>query len=207
MSITLYAQPYDVSAARFSFENAEDFNAKSAALRNDHGETVEEFEIQFIDGEAVDAALAEAVGLYQSNVGAFFDAVEDWNTDEKLSVIIAVGECGYSFDLSKDSPEDFDLDIYEMDSLRELAEHFVDEGLFGDIPERLQFYIDYDAIARDLGMDYAETTIAGQSLVYRCMCAVRLSKLPVAFPSSGRRANRTDPPLRPEVFDLSPCSP
>ena len=55
-----------------------------------------------------------------------------------------------------------------MDSLRELAEHFVDDGLFGEIPERLQFYLDFDAIARDLGLDYAETEIAGIRLVYRC---------------------------------------
>jgi antirestriction protein len=51
--------------------------------------------------------------------------------------------------------------------LRELAEQFVDEGLFGDIPERLQSYLDYDAIARDLGFDYTETEIAGQRLIYR----------------------------------------
>ncbi|MEM6550448.1 MAG: antirestriction protein ArdA [Pseudomonadota bacterium] len=55
-----------------------------------------------------------------------------------------------------------------MESLRQLAEHFVEEGLFGDIPERLAFYIDFDAIARDLGCDYAETRIAGTRFVYRC---------------------------------------
>ena len=43
----------------------------------------------------------------------------------------------------------------------------MDEGLFGDIPERLQFYLDYDAIARDLGLDYAETEITGVRLIYR----------------------------------------
>ena len=52
--------------------------------------------------------------------------------------------------------------------LRELAEHFVDEGLFGEIPEHLAAYIDYDAIARDLDMDYAEAEIAGMRLIYRC---------------------------------------
>lgn len=62
-----------------------------------------------------------------------------------------------------------DVDIYEVSSLRELAEHFVEEGLFGDIPESLQFYIDYDAIARDLGMDHTHNVIAGTPLVYRCV--------------------------------------
>lgn len=55
-----------------------------------------------------------------------------------------------------------------MESLREGAEQFVDEGLFGDIPEQLRFYIDHDAIARDLAADCSETVIAGRRLVYRC---------------------------------------
>ena len=124
---------------------------------------------RFIDGEAIDCALAEALGLHQSNLAAFLDAVEDWDEDRKHAVIIAAGECGYSFDIATDDPDGFDLDIYHgARTLRELAEQFVEEGLFGDIPERLQFYIDYDAIARDLAMDYAEASIAGERLVYRC---------------------------------------
>ena len=52
--------------------------------------------------------------------------------------------------------------------MRDLAIEFVDEGFFGDIPERLQFYIDYDAIARDLSVDYSEAVIAGERLIFRC---------------------------------------
>jgi hypothetical protein len=37
-----------------------------------------------------------------------------------------------------------------MNSLRELAQQFVDEGLFGPIPESIKNHIDYDSIARDL---------------------------------------------------------
>ena len=55
-----------------------------------------------------------------------------------------------------------------MDSLRELAEHFVDEGLFGEIPENIKNHLDYDSIARDLSVDYTETVIGGTSLIYRC---------------------------------------
>src|ERR1039458_3402980 len=62
----------------------------------------------------------------------------------------------------------FDRIPHELDSLRELAEQFVEEGLFGKIPERLQNYLDCDAMARDLGMDYSETTIDGKRLIYRC---------------------------------------
>ena len=68
------------------------------------------------------------------------------NTKSKV-FIIAVGECGYSFDPATVHPDDFEVDIYHMDSMRDLAEHFVDEGLYGEIPKHLAYYIDYDAIA------------------------------------------------------------
>ncbi len=167
MTLTLFAQPYDLSATGFYFGSFGDYAAKAAALRNEHGQPVEEFEIQFIDGDKIDSDLAGAIGIDQTNLKAFFKAVADWDDHDKTRVIIAVGECGYAF-TEGTSPDDFDLDIYDAESLRELAEQFVDEGLFGDIPERLQFCIDFDAIARDLGMDYAETAIAGQRLIYRC---------------------------------------
>lgn len=164
----LFAQPYDLSAAGFYFESFVEYQDKAAKAVNDYSEPVEEFELQFIDGEDMDCALAKAWGLYQSNIVAFFEAADEWDEDQKIRFVIAVGECGYSFDPETDAPDDIDVDLYCVEGLRELAEQFVDEGLFGEIPERLQYYLDYDAIARDLAMDYTETEIAGQTYIYRC---------------------------------------
>jgi len=168
MATTLYAQPYDITAKGFFFETAEEFARQAAAKRNRYGLPVEEFEIQFIDGARIDASLASALGLHQGDVAAFFEKVEAWDDAQKLRAIIATGECGYVSSLETCDPDDFDLDIYEETSLRDLAEQFVEDGLFGDIPEPLQVYIDYDAIARDLTVEYSETVIAGRRLVYRC---------------------------------------
>lgn len=165
---TLYARAYDITATGFYFETAEQFSKKSAALKNESGDMVEEFEIQFIDGEEIDGELAKAWSLNQINFAAFLDAVEEWTHGQKIYYIIAVGECGYPHDDVADRFDEVDIDIHEIDSLKDLAEEFVEEGLFGDIPERLQFYIDYDAIARDLEVEYSETTIAGERFVYRC---------------------------------------
>jgi antirestriction protein len=165
---TLFAQPYDIAACGFYFETLEDYWEKAAKAVNQYGQPVEEFEIQFIDGERLDAELAKAFGLNQSNIGQYLEAAEDWLEYQKFAYIIAVGECGYDFDAANNDVDTLDVDIYEVSSLRELAEHFVEEGLFGDIPEPLQFYIDYDAISRDLGMDHAHIEIAGIPLVYRC---------------------------------------
>ena len=164
----LFAQPYDITAQGFYFESLEDYQAKAQKLRNSAGFPIEEFEIQFIDGDTLDVELFRALGVHQGNFDAFLDAADDWDEWQKIKVIIALGECGYDLDLRTGNPDDFDVDIYEMDSLRDLAEHFVDEGLFGDIPDRLAFYIDYDAIARDLAVDYSETRIDGQNIIYRC---------------------------------------
>ena len=166
---TLYAQPYDISATGFYFDSAEDYAQKAAKNFNPYGGLVEEYELQFIDGESIDAALFSALSVDQSNFPAYLEACDTWDDHQKQKVIIAVGECGYKFTLGIDDPDDLDVDIYQVETLRELAEQFVDEGLFGEIPASIQNYLDYDAIARDLGMDYTETLIAGGRLVYRCL--------------------------------------
>lgn len=165
---TLFAQPYDITANGFYFDSVEDYNENAEKNRNSAGFPVEEYELQFIDGESIDAALFEALDVNQASFGAFLDACEEWDTAQKQKVIIAVGEGAYNFDLQSDAPDDLDIDLYELDSLKELAEQFVDEGLFGEIPTSIQNYLDYDAIARDLGFDYSETEIAGTRLIYRC---------------------------------------
>lgn len=166
MTITLHAQPYDLSANGFYFSTAEEYTDKVRTVKNAYGDAVEEFEIQFIDGEALDCALAKAIGITQANVLKFLELVEDLEDWKKINLIIAVGEIGYDFDPYNESNHD-DIELYRVDNMRELAEQFVEEGLFGDIPERLQFYIDYDAIARDLAFDYSEIEIAGERLIYR----------------------------------------
>jgi antirestriction protein len=169
MTITLYAQPYDLAATGFYFKDSESFRTKSRGLKNDYGDIVEEFEIQFIDGDdEIDCVLAQAFGINQANIAAFLNCASEWEDWEKFHFILAVGECGYSFDPDTVRPDDFDVDVYGVETIKELAEQFVEEGLYGEIPEHLQNYIDYDAIARDLSCDYSETSIAGNSFVYRC---------------------------------------
>ncbi|WP_152503626.1 antirestriction protein ArdA [Labrenzia sp. THAF82] len=168
MTIQLHAQPYDIISRGFYFCSADEFDAKAKTHRNAYGGLVEDHEIQFIDGKSIDCELARAWRLHQGNFADFLGKVEEWSDDQKTRYIIAVGECGFDHADVSDDPYDTDIDLYEVDDMRELAEQFVDEGLFGVIPEHLENYIDYDAIARDLAMDYTETVINGQSLIYRC---------------------------------------
>jgi len=168
MTTLFYAQPYDISAEGFYFRDAEEYQHEVKATKNCSGDPVEEFEIQFIDGGILDCDLAKAWGLNQVNFAAFIEAVNAWDEEDKICFILAVGECGYGFDPNHVDPSDFDVSIYRVDSMRDLAIEFVEEGLLGDIPKHLQYYIDYDAFARDLAMDYSEAVIAGERLIFRC---------------------------------------
>jgi hypothetical protein len=163
---TLFAQPYDISACGFYFTSFEDYQAKADALRNEYGQPVEEFEIQFIDGEALDAQLFEALGVHQGDIAAYLEAVANWEDNDKIKAILGKQE-GYGFTLGKDDPARLEVDIYAGLSMADLAQQFVDEGLFAEIPPSIANYIDYDAIVRDLRMDYAETMIAGERYIYR----------------------------------------
>jgi len=168
MTVTLYAQPYNRDARGFYFEDLKTYKANAANLKNSYGQPVEEFEIKFIDGSDLYCAFAKAYGVNQANLAQFYDAIEDWDDDEKIRFIIAVGECGYSFDTSKDHPSDFEIDLYEAENMRDFAENYAGDWLLCDVPENLKCYIDYEALARDLAVDYCETTIAGNRFVYRC---------------------------------------
>lgn len=163
----LHAQPYDLSATGFYFDDLDEFKAKMKDTRNDFGEPVEEFEIQFIDGDHIDCDLAKAWGINQANIGPYFDAAANWDERDKIKFIIAVGEGGYSYDPETVIPDDYDVEIHHCRSMKDLAEEFVADGVMGDIPDHLAYYIDYDAIARDLAVDYTETEIAGDNLIYR----------------------------------------
>jgi hypothetical protein len=84
-----YAQPYDILACGFYFSDMEEYDTKYSQCRNSFGGQVEEFEIQFIDGESIDAQLFEALGIHKGNISYFIDAVDEWEEYEKQALIIA----------------------------------------------------------------------------------------------------------------------
>ena len=163
----LYAQPYNTSVEGFYFKTVERYQQKAAGLTDSFGQPVEEFEIQFIDGKDEDRLLADTMALNQSLIGQYFELVEAWEDHEKIRSYIAVCERGYSFDAIAQNIDLLDVDLYEVDNLNELAERFAEDGVFGEIPDRLAGYIDLDAIARDLSCDYAMICVAGMRLAYR----------------------------------------
>jgi antirestriction protein len=81
--------------------------------------------------------------------------LEDMDNEDVKKALFLVNEQGYSFEDAIRKMDD--VDYYPNMTLKDMAEQFVDEGMFGVIPDKIQGYIDYEAIARDLRFDYAET--------------------------------------------------
>ncbi len=162
--VTLFAQPYNIHAQGFYFETAEDYDKSAKNCVDTYGVPIEEFEIQFIDGEDIDCRLFQAWGVYQKDIYPFFDALDTLNEHEKIA-LIAMAECGYTIDGETNTE---DIELHYCENLEELAYRFVDEGLYGPIPESISRYIDYEAIAQDLGFEYSELRVANQTVLFRC---------------------------------------
>ena len=85
-------------------------------------------------------------------------------TDEEFLKLRFLAYEGYNErDVIDNGLETYEVDIYDYrdnssftDTFELLASDFIDEGLFGEIPKSIESYIDYEAIARDLRMDYSE---------------------------------------------------
>ena len=169
--LRLFAQPYDLCAVGFYFDTFEEYKAKAAKHVNSYGQPVEEYEIDLIDGNALEIALFDAVKPNQSTLLAFFAAVETWDDDDIVRACIVYGDGLNTCQFDEYSPSDDvaqDLEIYENVTFTELAEQFVDDGLLGEIPEHLSHYIDYEAFGRDLSHDgYTKVDVAGTQYIYR----------------------------------------
>ena len=160
---TLHAAPYNIDALGFYFDNAIDYESKAATHVDRYGNLVEEFEIQFIDGD--DAQLFEACGINQANLSTWFDNIEFLQSYEKVNLYYLVGFAGYSLDQAL---EKLDEPSITEGYLRDAAEELFDECWLNEVPEKIRFYIDYDKFARDcaMGDDLCEFEYAGTT--YTC---------------------------------------
>jgi len=169
-TLTLYAQPYDLDASGFYFDSFEDYEAKYNKNCNVYGQPVEEYMFDFIDGSAIDCDLFKAVkGGY--NLKAFFMVANTWEEYQKIPLIIAYEENITSEPFNEEVTSDMfeDIDIYYDMSFEDLAWDFIDNGLFGDIPEDVKQWLDIEKMALSLSYDYNEISVGNYSIIYRSM--------------------------------------
>ena len=138
-----FAQPYSLDATGFYFETYEEYLAKSTNLTDSFGQPVEEFELQFIDGD--NPELFKALEISQASLEQWFD---DFELLDGHQVLIAtyLAEQGCTADEVLSKLDDFH--IFEGKASEYAAELL--EETQPDIPDFIWQYIDFEAIARDM---------------------------------------------------------
>lgn len=141
---TFFAQPYSLDAVGFYFDTLEAYGEKSERLLDTFGNLVEEFEIQFIDGD--DCELFSACGINQGNLYTWFETIIDLSDQEKTALFYLRSVLGYNLENALDKLEDVNL---SEGNLKDVAETLFDEFYLNDVPESVRAYIDYEKYARD----------------------------------------------------------
>ena len=159
----LYANPYNIDAAGFYFENADEFTENSQNLTDRYGNSVEEFEIDFIDGD--DAALFIACGINQVNLITWFDDIEPLGETEKAALFFLLSDLGYSL---ADALEKIDEVSLYSGKLLDAASELFDECYLQDIPEQIRYYVDYEKFARDCEISRDMIEFEHNGTTYTC---------------------------------------
>ncbi|APG62022.1 hypothetical protein LPB140_03415 [Sphingorhabdus lutea] len=107
MTNIYHATPYDISATGFYFSTYDEYAEKAAIHRNEHGDPVEEYEIQFIDGDNL--RLFNAVGVNQANLQNWFDKFKDLDGDDAIKAIYLAEDLGYRLEDALDRLDDVHL--------------------------------------------------------------------------------------------------
>ena len=160
---TLYANPYNIDAVGFYFNDADEFTEKSTNLTDRCGSHVEEFEIDFIDGD--DAALFSACCINQANLNTWFDDIETLADQEKINLYYLLNVAGYTLTQALDKVDEPSI---AQSSLRDAAEELFDECWLHSVPESIRYYIDYDKFARDCEMSGDMVEFEYNNQTYTC---------------------------------------
>lgn len=160
---TYHATPYDISATGFYFENHEEYLAKAEHHTNDYGDKVEEFEIQFIEGDNYE--LFKALEVSQGNLKLWFDEYEDLEGDDLVRAIYIAEYSGCETNEILSKLED--MRLFEGTATEFAEEYLEDTGTLDEIPETLRYYFDVERFANDMIMngDIYEVTIMNTNYI------------------------------------------
>jgi len=109
----------------------------------------------FITDYEADFRIEEYENLHELN--SFAEALSELDEYEQEKVFYLIESIGYKREEALERHED--VTFYKGMTLEDVAEELISEGCFGSIPDNIQWYLDYEKIARDLSMDgYYETS-------------------------------------------------
>lgn len=144
---TYFAQPYSIEATGFYFTTLEEYQAKAAKAVDRFGMPVEEFEIQYIDGDV--SKLFTAVGVNQANLADWFDLLDKLDGDEdQYAIACHLANDGCSMD---DLPLRWDDYSLYHGTAEDYARDMVE--VCYDLPTNLEYYLDYGRLGRDMVLE------------------------------------------------------
>ena len=157
MTNQYHATPYDISATGFYFSTYDEYTEKASTHKNEYGDPVEEYEIQFIDGD--NCQLFNALGINQANLDKWFDNFETMNKDDAAKAIYLCDYIGY--DINEILERLDDVILFQGTAVEYAAEYIEDTDILNGLPENLRYYFDVEAFARDMlmGGDITEVEI------------------------------------------------
>jgi len=163
MTNIYHATPYDISASGFYFNTLAEYQERSIKHRNEYGDPVEEYEIQFIDGD--NYRLFSSLSVNQANLDKWFSDFEELEADESIKAIYLSEDLGYAMGDILDHLDD--VNLFEGTALEYTESYIEDTGLLEQIPENLRFYFDTEKFARDmvLGGDISGIEIDGANYI------------------------------------------
>ena len=161
-----YSNPFNTDATGFYFETYEEFLEKSAAIPDGFDSTVEEFEIDVIDGELTEIQLVSAIGVNQGNLEEVIELIDTSDESDWPSIFYQLDN-GVTWSLDDAIHKADEFCIVES-NLQEAATELFDECYGESIPEAVKPYIDYESFAHDcrLGGDMVEFEFGGKT--YTC---------------------------------------
>ena len=146
---TYHATPYDITASGFYFSDLKEYEKKAATERNESGHPVEEYEIQFIDGD--DCELFAALSVNQATLGQWFSEFEGEYEDDRLTALLYLLEDeGMNGDDAAASVDD--VHIFEG-TAEDYAEDYLDQcGVLAEVEKAglNPAYVDCEAMGRDM---------------------------------------------------------
>ena len=86
-----------------------------------------------------------------------FSNLDEWEQEE-VSAVMEAGSYDSLTEAIDYQKEGSHIYYSGVTSFEELAQQFVDDGCFGEIPEAIENYIDYEAIGQTLSYDYTHTS-------------------------------------------------
>jgi hypothetical protein len=91
-----YAIPYNIEAEGFYFETFEELEDLSADWEDKRGMRVEEYSIEFIDGDSGDSELFEALKVNLNSIDGFIEFINEAHDDEKAAMFFLADNLGLS---------------------------------------------------------------------------------------------------------------